>query len=429
MTKDFLKEKTFLYLLKSSSVKKTIRKIISQFGAPEIKMHMASSIEETLSILENHHVEIFFSDLEFNGKNTLPLHDLFDAKNPNSLQKLNAIICDTNSPSLACLAIDHNIDIAITMPMTREGVTSIITKIIEYKVHPSEELIRCQEIHQLIKRKKSHLADEALIELEALHPQSDNIQFLASVLARSKSEHNKELQKILSTLVQNEKHYLALTRAIDIYMEMNEYRPCYDLVVTLIQNYKVSSEKLMTVLMVFISNQNYEEIINFCETFMDFEDPSSWIRTRISAGLAISGKYLISEGKINRSKHALDKSYSLDSGNVFILECLVESYLNINKGDKAGKILARIPIEEKSSRLKVLSLKTDRHFHSPSNLLKLTTDLINQPIIDFDLYEMAVTASIEMGRKTSGINKLLEEAHKYYPHIMEIPSVKKLKAS
>lgn len=325
-TFEYFNGKKVLIVHPSSSIRMTIRKVLTGIGVKNHDITQTDLLEDAKKLIADERPNFIFSLLSADDESCIELAELSTRYCPNRLQGGFFLLTSDNSNSISSLMYEYEIDAIIAQPYTNQSLESAILNAVEPKIDPTPAFtVLCNGKEQLFLKDEDRAYD---IFTEATMI-GKGVATAFYYLARIESLRNNAqdaISFIADGLKDNPRNYYCLSFGATLLYEEKKYAEAYEYAQKLIENYPVSPTRIPELIRLSIATQNYEDIVGFGELFKGLENLGGTVKRYIAAGLATCGRYLVQKDDFKRAEPILKEALSYSNGKVMILENIVWSY-------------------------------------------------------------------------------------------------------
>ncbi|MCK5883532.1 MAG: hypothetical protein KAG61_07570 [Bacteriovoracaceae bacterium] len=415
---EYFQGKKALVVHPSSSIRMTIRKVLTGIGISNNDITQTDSLKEATKIVVDERPNFVFSFMNSEDESCLELSELSAKSCPNRLRGGFFLLTSENSSSISSLMYDYEIDAIITQPYTNKSLESAILNSIEPKVKPTPAFtILCNGKEQLFLNDEDKAYD---IFTEATMI-GKGVATAFYYLARIESLRNNAddaISFIADGLKDNPKNYYCLSFGTTLLFDQKRYVEAYDYAQKLLENYPLSPMRIPELIRLSIATQNFEDIVGFGELFKELENLGGTVKRYISAGLATCGRYLVKKDDFESASPILKEALSYSNGKVMILENIVWSYC------LAGELLQGRAVYQKmcevfkidENRMKEYDLRMVNEFSNDiTETILLGAKIIGEGVSSFSVFKLVLNSMIGLDRKEELREDIIHTAIKKFP--------------
>ncbi|MDB9786494.1 hypothetical protein OAB57_00165 [Bacteriovoracaceae bacterium] len=416
---EFFKGKKVLVLDPKGTDATNVQKIVTPLNVPTRHIFSAISYDDALEKTEVENISVVITNYNIDEQNTaIDFYTQFVNIRNNRLSSLFIVISDKNSFAISAKVLDYDIDLFIIKPYDLNFIQNEILNSIYRKRRPSaySQFIESGK-EQLIKKNYAGAID--FFELATNKSKDPALAYF--YLAKSYQELQEPVEKYLplyeEALKSNPIHYLTLMKLSDVYFTLKKYAESYRINTLLLQNYPLNPERIPDLIKLSIMNKKYEDAIKFCEIFGGLNEKNVDLQNCVAAGLALGGKYMITEGNIEKGVEALKMAGVICEGKKEILVVVIITLANVGEVDHAENVFQETGENLKKSReLRVLRLILDDKKDTESeSILANGNILLNDGIKDPMVYEIMIKRCLSIETAKDQVDDYIHKATTSFP--------------
>ena len=180
----------------------------------------------------------------------------------------------------------------------------------------------------------------------------------------------------------------------------------------------MTSQKIPDFLKVAILTKSYDSVMKYCDMAQESPSLDEDMTRRITAGLAVGAKELITAGKRDLALGCLYQASRYCIRFPKILTSVVGSYITLGEMGKADQLLSRI-IEDANAPIEkhILNLEIIYNVGDIQKSLILALALLQKKITEKKVFEIAIEGSIRLNRKKEAIEELIQDGAVFHPEL------------
>ncbi len=413
---NYLASKTALLLDPSSSTRTVIRKLLLAMSIPTANIKVANNFQESKEVIETAKPQIIVAEYHLEKGNGLDLLPLMRSYCPSSLDGTFILVSEKNSPTIAALAAEEEVDIFVVKPFTYDSLQDEFMKALVPKLEASQYVKVLDNGKKLLKDKKYEEAMKLFDHARTLE-QKPVLAFYFSGFVSMLLKKTDEAKKFYEEGLKIEPaHYRCLIGLYDVYMEQKQIEKAYEIAHFASQKYPVSPKKIPEFVRLTVLNKKYEELEDFYNLFINLEDRDQMIITYVGAGLVVCGKYLLQQDKRQKAVEIFSKAALVVNQFPKILMEIIQTLITANLAKEAQQLMLKIPETVKASPdFQVLMLKQANLSDSAPKMIQSCQELLSKGIKDIAIFEIMLKRSIELKRESHVIDQIVFDAIKVYP--------------
>ncbi|MCK5882866.1 MAG: hypothetical protein KAG61_04195 [Bacteriovoracaceae bacterium] len=425
--KDYFAKMSIALFEPNSSAKISIRKALTEVGVLGKNIHIANKYHEMGPIIDQHCPNIVFSvdhdgthnGLEFVGKHL--------TVRPNRLDAAFVVISNYNSLISVSEVAEYEVDFMVAKPFNQAQVMEKLLVAFKEKVDvpPYTKLI--EEGKRLLFEEDFSGAREKLsLAIETDSKKSSGHYYLG-VIDRKLENIPDAIKSFDQALSFEGDHFKSLIALFEIKFELKRFKEALGYARRILKNYPINPRRIDQFIRLAVATKSYADIVYYCELSKEIAFDES-MEKFLSAGLAIGARQLIEEGD-NLKLACLCLRHASRYCIKFPRICLsvVESLIKLGEIDRADSLLYKLINEEGHKTADAYILELDIIFRKkdyPKALL-LALNLLKNKNFSFRVYDIAIKASIKIGRGPEFITEVYQDGVIRFPELKNIEDLVK----
>lgn len=409
----FLSAKPVLIIIENQNTKVSLKKIFSELGVPTQQILDAETFISAEKIIHDHESHFIILDYELEGDNTRNLIEQYQAKNTNHLNNVIALLNAGDTDNFKIDVLEYNIDLKFIAPFTFNEFKNSFQEAIEAKSQIGLFERALFEMQDAIESEDFDRIEKFLEKFEEKHIDDSRFQ-----LFRAKYKYKIGLFdlaiELLSDIVNKEPdHYKASSMLFDIYIEMNEYTKALNLIKQYSKHHPIHPNRIEPYIKSALMSKAYDEILNFGMMVKAFDGLGEKTYRAIAAGMIIAANQIKNSNR-GLSIKAAEKAIKLSQFSPNLIGGL-RILIDVDECDTARNIIEGLEGYQVSDQVRVLEYKALCKQESDKNVYLKGIELIQDGLIDFDVYDIMIKTAIKVGRKKALIEEAIEDASKHFP--------------
>lgn len=417
---DFFSTKQVLIIDPNRTNRVSIKKLMTQLGVKLPNLHMSDNFEMAKEIIDQQSPEIIFSNYTVTNKTAIEILDYHIEKVENRLNTGFFVISENNSPVMATIPLEYDIDGLLTTPFTIDGLQTTVLGSITPKVAPSKYDMAVEEGRLAFYKNNFDHAIEVLSKAKSASKKPISALFLLGETFKKRKEMKKAQDNFEEGLTFDSKNYKCLNALYKLFQEQSQFTDAYRIAKTILTDYPLNPSKIPELIRLSIQNADFESILGFASVLNQIENTDPELKRNISAGLAICGKFFMTIDKKTEGKKSLEDSAKLSEGKKEIVENILNTLIDNNEVDFAEGVLTKYAGDTFDVKaFDILIFQLDCKRCSPDDIFLKAKTLINKGTKDILVYKPLIKAMKEMGKSVEDIEDITFEASREFPEYKE----------
>lgn len=417
---DYFENKTWLVLESSSSVRASIKKSIAQLGSKISNMIDADNFVDAQHLIETKKPHFVIGNNTIKGGSTVSLFDSHLKVSSNRLQSGFFVIADEYSMSQVASTLEYEMDGIITLPFSALKVMDCLVNGVKNKISPTPYQLKLEEgrTHYLTGDLES--ATACFQSALALHTRPYESLYFLGIIYNDNNLVDNAIASFEESVRHNSDCFKTLNCLSNLYFQTKNYKKAYDVNYLMVQKFPISPEKIPDLIKLSIINKKYEDINNYLQLIQCVKAPDSQTQISLAAGLAILGKYFLSQNDIDQAVEALTTSFKFSNGKYEILKNITYSFTECQKIDVLQALFEQVDLDIWPDKVKGLYFHCLQFTSNDDNyVIAFGEQLLKQRIKEVHIYKGLILRGIKMKRKLVIIDGLVFSAIKDFPEEKE----------
>jgi tetratricopeptide (TPR) repeat protein len=393
------------------------------FGIKIPKIFVTDNLKEANEILESEKVHYVFTTLEVGDESVIDnfLNAHLQAC-PNRLNGGFYVFTEDNSLSAACALLETEIDGLVTKPFTIKSIMDTLVPSFEAKIKPTAVSKKIEGGKELLFKEDFEQAIEFLEEAKDLDKNSADSNFYLGN-AKDKTEKEEEAFAIYNEGIEKDpENFKCLNALVDYHMNHENDDEAYSRMSKILEKYPLNPSRIPTLVSLSVKTQNYQDIISFSSIFEKLPKDDPELNKYMSAGLAICGRYLITNDDKSKGMKSLELASKTCANNAEIAKSLAKSYLLAEEEDKVGELVTKL-LEDFPDDLEIPSVEVAALFETDKweEAMKKGNDLLEKGYNKAPkIHEYIIRSAVKLGLKDNAVNDLVFEAKSKCPDSQDL---------
>ncbi|MBL7665989.1 MAG: hypothetical protein JNM93_12715 [Bacteriovoracaceae bacterium] len=438
--RSFFESKRCLIISPLQMVRVMARKLATNVGISATQIDMVNNFHEAQKLMreKKHQIviaEYYLGDrvaldmvvngeagvdiVQHEGKNKygLDLLELHQEIYPNRLNSIFTIISDYKSQNVAYKCYEADVELFLGKPLSYEALETGFLKAVDKKLYADDTMKEIENVKAYMAKGDFMMAHQVLGLIKEHNLSSAELNYYEGLIYSREKKYGMAINALRIAYDFDNFHYKSLSLLYDTLFLDGQYTEAYKYGQSLSQNFPINPNRLPTFVKVALANQSYDDVIHFCQIFMELDDKDPAISKQLSAGLIVSGKVLAENGEVERATLNFKKAAEFCQGEKKVILNALEGLLSVKAVKDIGSILGKIYEEKKEldQDYLIIKLKGILIEGSFGEALTMGLDLLNKKIKTPDVYIVCLEASISIGRRKEAVEELFENALKAFP--------------
>jgi tetratricopeptide (TPR) repeat protein len=342
---DFLANKRVLMVDPIGVFSTLATRHLSELGVDRKNFITATSLEIAEEILRNMKPEIVLSQHREDQPFSTALARQHASIHPDPTQRIFCLISEKNSATLIPAAAEAGADCLFILPISKNNFQKIVMETALAKLNPSA-------YGKTLLKGRSHLESgdykNALTFFESAKGFSKAPAlacYYEGVTRSALQEWDQAEQCFREGLDHNPNHYKCLTGLFDALVDRKNYTEAYEVGQKLGDTHPLNPERIPDMIRLSVSNERYQDILSFYESFAVIDPNDEFIAKHLAAGLVVCGKYFLKKGDRASALAALQRAETASKGKVAILREIALTLKKAGLKDELSGFLTRAPRE------------------------------------------------------------------------------------
>ncbi len=425
--KTFFEDKKCLIVSPFQNARVMVRKLLGNLGTKSDGIDMVNNYYEAVELFKLKKHQIIISEykldtraeddqISIEKKYGLDLLMEHKKEYPNRLSVIFAIISENKSQNVEYKCLDEEVEIFLTKPLSYTELEKSFLSICDKKIAPSLTEETTQKIKELISIEKFNEAFENLETLKESEGVSTETFYLEGLVNYKKGNLEQAAMALVQGSEGPEKHYKLSCLLFDVLFERREFEAAYDVMQNIVENFPLNPVRIPSFVKVAILNEHFSDLEHLCNVFLELEDRNPIVSKQIAAGLIVSSKIFIQNNKVEKAQEYLSKAIDFSCEDKNILQVSLGLLVEISGYTIIKKVITQIENDGRMDNdFLVIKLHLILFEEDFNQALTNGLGLINSGFKTPELYSICIESSINMGRKGSAIEEIIEDASNLYP--------------
>lgn len=420
----YLNGKKCLIVDNSSKNRADAISALKRVGFPLTEIEKCDSYDEAISLLKKDKYHFIIAALEIGSKSGLdflPIHlEMIPDRLDGGFVLLLGVGNGLDKLNIPPSEIDK-IDCLVEGEVSEKILAMHLNGMIGKKANPDPYQMAISAANMLL---KEGAIDNALVDFEKCKKLSDTPAEAClgeglCYLKRGESDQAKSAFEECYLLSPN--LYPCLKELLTIYMDAKDYPKAYEICNLIYRNHPIEEEQVPIFTRLIVGTNHCEEILQFCDAVMSKVSHDSKSLKSVAAGLAVSGKGLLSQHKPEQAAEVFLRGVSFAKSDIPIMRTILAGLIEAGKSyDEILKILDSVDGNIRLSKdFSAMELEVRSLCGNPSDVIKFGTDILRRNVNTIKVYEILIKKYIEIGSKKDTIEDLCIEASKIHPSMEE----------
>jgi tetratricopeptide (TPR) repeat protein len=300
--------------------------------SPELAEEVLKKIRPEIVLVEHHEARPFsatFARLHAN------IH-------PDPAQRMYCLVSEKNSATLIPAAAEAGADCLFVLPISKANFQKAISDTVLSKLSPSA-------YGKTLLKGRSHFESgdykSALTFFESAKGFSTSPSlacYFEGVTRNALQEWDHAEQCFREGLEHNPTHYRCLAGLFDALVDRKNYAEAYQVGQRLGETHPLNPERIPDLIRLSVSNERYQDILRFYESFAVIDPNDEFIAKHLAAGLVVCGKYFIKTGDLASAISALQRAETASKGRASILREIALTLKKAGLKDQLREFLTRV---------------------------------------------------------------------------------------
>lgn len=412
-----LAQKRVLVVDPTSSTRNSLRKIICDMGVPSAGMTAVDNFGDGLELLEKLSPEIVIVENDLNGKSGVDLVRRHLETSKNLLETYRGVTTSKATLALASYYAEEQIDCIITKPFTAQGISNAIAMAILQKAKASKIDRQVEESRQKLESGNLAGAMKELEDLLAANETSTSARYYSAVAKNRAKENDGALALLMHPIVEKTKHYRSLMLKVELHTEQNSYAKAYEAAKSLREKFPINPARVPLFVKLAVSQRDFVAIRDLANMAELMGESTEDVKMPVSAGLVLSGRFLLQEGNEEEALKALRLAIVLSPLRPKIVRRALVAAIRAGHGKYYDEWTSKLPPSVLDhAEVQCALLEKVAHEDSPAATVELGNKMMQMGIEDPELYVLMIAKSREVGRKEGVIDELIEKAKCAFPN-------------
>lgn len=409
----FLQNKPVLIISENQNTKVSLKKIFSELGLNAQQVLDAETFISAEKLIQDHESHFLVLDYELEGDNTRNLIEQYKQKNPNHLNNVLALLSFEDSNNFKIDLVEYDIDLSFIAPFTFNEFQDSFQEAVEVKSQIGLFERALFEMQDAIDKEDFDRIESFLTKFEDKHIDDARFKLFRAKYKYKIGMFDLAIEILNEIVASDNSHYKASCMLFDIYIEMNEYEKALELMKAYLTHHPIHPKRIEPYIKSSLMSKAYDEIINFGLEVKAFDGLGEKNYRAIAAGMIIASNQVKQINKDLTIK-AAQKAIKLSQFTPNLIGGL-RVLIDVDECSSARTIIEGLENYQMSDQIKVLEYKAICKQESDKNVYLKGIELIQNGIIDFDVYDIMIKTAVKVGRKKSSIEEAIEDASKHFP--------------
>jgi CheY-like chemotaxis protein len=344
--KEFLGNNQILIVDKSSASRRRLIKTLCDMGANRSQVGSVAHYTEALQIIKDENPQLILSDYMVSGGSGFDLFAENKSIYPMDKKCTSILITSNISQSAVAKAAEEDVDSFIIKPYTVQSLEKSLINAVIAKLHPSEYVLMIEKGKELLFSGKyeeaSKVFNDALVlnkKPSLAHFYHGQCQYFLNLEDEAESDYSKGLEI-------NNIHFKCQVGLYELYKKEGKLKEAYEVVRNIAKYFPANPERLKEVVRLAIKTENYDDMEEYYNIFVDLDERTEDVVTHICAGMYVYGKYKNSQGNDEKMKEIFERVGISCAGLTKFLNAMIETLVENNIFIDAKKLLNRFAVDD-----------------------------------------------------------------------------------
>ncbi len=395
--KEFLFKNKIMIVDKSSASRRRLAKTLSELDAKMVNVHMFSRYDEAAKALETVQPALILSDYHLGDGSGFDLFRKYrEMATEESKSAVLVLITSNVSQSAVAKAAEEDVDSFIIKPYTIETLSEGLISAYITKIHPSDYIKKIDEGKELLFNSKN---EEALAKFEEAKKLSKKPSLACFYIGQC-----HYIQKIKEEAIDNYEegisfnkiHYKCQIGLYELYYKDKMYDQAYSIVKNIAKYFPANPDRLNSIVRLAVITENFQDMNYYYEIFKSLEMREKETIQYICAGLYVTGKYYLIQGKPDEALLVFGKIAVSSAGETKFYRAMIETLIEYEMEEEAEKIINRFDSDEKLSHDYLISEFLLQATHeSDEKIIQLGYELIEQKIENYSCFKVLLESLVQ----------------------------------
>ncbi len=417
--KDFLSSNNLLIVDKSSASRRRLTKTLVDMGASRNCIDSVAHYEEALAVIKEKVPQLILSDYSINGGSGFDLFSENKKLHPDNKKSTSILITSNISQSAVAKAAEEDVDSFIIKPYTVKSLEKSLVNAVIAKLFPSEYVQTIEEGKILMFDQKYEEALEIFEKAIAMdkkpslaHFYHGQCKYFMELRDEAQTDYSKGLEI-------NNIHFKCQIGLYEIYKKEKKYKEAYEVVRNISKYFPANPDRLIEVVKLCIKTENYLDMEDYYNIFIDLEERTNEVLNHICAGMYVYGKYKRVQGDDDAMKDIFNKIGISCAGMTKFLKAMVVTFVENNIFKDAQKLLIRFRVDSDSkSDYELCQFLAESSDMNNKEKISKALDLFNRDNKHPLATKILITSLFKEGSEKKA-EEYLEEALHLWPEIFE----------
>lgn len=346
--KEFLESNKILIVDKSSASRRRLTKTLVDMGAKRNQMHSVAHYEEALQIIKDENPQLILSDYLIGGGDGFNLFSENKSLYPGDKKSTSILITSNISQSAVAKAAEEDVDSFIIKPYTVKSLEKSLVNAVIGKLFPSEYV-------QAIEKGKEQMFagnyEEALETFESAvslnkkpslaHFYHGQCKYFLELRDEAQDDYTKGLEI-------NNIHFKCQIGLYEIFKKEKRLKEAYEVVRNISKYFPSNPDRLKEVVRLCITTENYEDMEEYYNIFVELEERTEDVVTHICAGMYVYGKFKHQQGDDDKMKEIFERIGISCAGLTKFIKSMIVTLVENNIYKDAQKLVNRFTVGEET---------------------------------------------------------------------------------
>jgi DNA-binding response OmpR family regulator len=387
-----------------------LRKTLCDLGADNKNIEVAASFDQAKERLSQEPVNIIITDDDIGDKETgFDLLHWHEKNNPVSKSRIFVLMSSQATPFLMADFAIKGGDSIINKPFKNETFINTVAALISDKQNISHEVELVQDIQDAVKWND---VSKALELLGRFKNSSSSEAYLAKGIVHEANHELDEAFQAFLNAIDKKPNFTSLVSILRIGTHIKRYQELLRYVEIWLKDFPLHHGSLIDMTRVIIANKKFELLDEVFELLSKHHIKDQFAKIPLAAGFVMASLNRLENGEKEKAKFYALKAVTYSCSKLQILSRAMEVLLQVSTPKEIEDIYSNLELDETMVESRILSLKLIKTFSSKERVLQECQKLLNEKVVDPELYQLTISCMKEIGKSPHDI---LHLAKKNFP--------------
>ncbi len=414
--KDFISRNQVLIVDKSTASRRRLAKTLVNLGGKRNLIHSVSHFSEAKDIISELKPQLVISDYKINGASGFELFNFIRESFPDE-DKMSLVLVTANiSQSAVARAAEEEVDTFIIKPYTVQVLEKSLVNAVVSKLHPSDYVQKVNDGKVQMDRGQYNEALETFSEAISMHAKPSLALFYHGLCFKQLEDRDEAKDDFNEGLKFNNIHYKCQIGLFDLHMDEKKYFEAYAVVKRISKYFPANPDRINQIVKLAVATQNYKDIEDYYENFLDLEERNETTIKHICAGLFVTAKFFKIENKKDKVIDIFEKISISCQGNTKFLKSIIKSLVELEEFGHAKSHLKRFTGDSlASSDFRISQFLASSDSMQKSQLISEGLEIFHSSDRDIECFKILINAMLSEDFKERA-SKIVSEAQAFWPN-------------